>query len=305
MPDILEQARARTVELGLAPALQEELSALVADVGPVFVEQAKARAMELDLMPVLEKELAGLVADSGAALMQAAQARASELDLTPALMAELAKLSSDVLPVAMAEAKERAAETDLVDLFAKEFLQLAQDVGPTYLSQTRQMMLELDLLTAFSDEMQVVAAEVGPTYREHLHRVAPEILQAAEAEFDGLARDIAATMQRRVAQELRRSLEKNEEYIRERTGLTPEVVEDKLAYVVVAAEEALVKLVQTRTDAYQADLEEINALLAKVPNSQREDPDWLVDEIGKVSVQLLKINLPEHESELEWPGGAS
>ncbi|NIM85867.1 MAG: hypothetical protein GTO39_03430, partial [Pseudomonas stutzeri] len=46
----------------------------------------------------------------------------------------------------------------------------------------------------------------------------------------------------------------SKQYIQEQTGLSAEVAEQKLAHVVVSAEDAIANMVQQRTDGYQAGL---------------------------------------------------
>ncbi len=302
MRSLTAEVQVRARELGMESVLEAELSLLAADVSSALVKEFKARADELDMTPAIMDEVARLLADIGPSVASAVKARTDQLEVTPVLEQEIARLAARIVPVAAQEMVSRFADAGLLEAFADEFILLAQEVGPAYMSSASEMADDLGLMETFAEGMRDVAAQVGPAYRAHLKRVAPDIAAAAEAELADLSVEVMTVMEARLKQELRESLAENEQYIRESTGLTPEVAEDKLAGVVVAAESALTEVVRARTDRYQADLDEIAELLSEVPDSQNKDPKWLVNEMGKVSLELLKARLPTYKSELEWPG---
>ncbi len=229
--------------------------------------------------------------------------KVEELKLGPALEQELPRLAGEVMPVVMQEAVKKVGEMELTSLFAEELSNLAVQVGPVYMAETRKMLEELGLMDAFADGMKAQAGKIGEAYRTELHRVAPEILTALKAQQDELAQELTAWLEGRIRTELETSLRENEALIRKETGLTEEVVEQKLASIVVAADDAIRGMVKQRTDKYQADLQAINEMLKQVPDSKEKDPAKLEDEMGRVLIQLLRRKLPEYRSPLEWGEG--
>ena len=302
-PTLVKEIKGRIEALDLNARLQEEMNAMFADVSQTLSKELENRLNQPDLAPLIQKEMGGLLAEVTSELARQAQAKVAQLELAPFLTDEFGKLSAEVGPMALEQLKSRASDTKLLDTAAGELRQLAQEVGPVYLSEMRAVVEEVGLPGALRASIQDVAAQVGPQYLDEFHRVAPQIMKAARSEIDGLAEDIAYRLKERVQEEMQATLLAKKAYIEQETGLTPDQVTQKLASVVVAVQEALLNLVKQRTDRYQADLQEINQLLARIPDSQHKDPDWLVDEMVNVSLQLLKSKLPDYKSELEWPGG--
>jgi hypothetical protein len=229
--------------------------------------------------------------------------KVKELELGPALGEELPRLAREVMPFAMQQAVNKAAEMKLTPMLAEEFSNLAVEVGPVYLTEAKKMAEELDLLQDFASGMKEQAGKISEAYRNELRRVAPEILTALKAQQDELAQELTSWLEGRIRAELESSMQRNAQYVQDETGLTEEVVRQKLASVVVAADDAIRGMVRQRTDKYQADLQTINEMLKQVPECKEKDPAMLEDEMGRVLVQLLKMKLPEYKSPLEWGEG--
>ena len=205
----------------------------------------------------------------------------------------------EVFPVYREALTAKALESGLPGVFGTEFIELAKEVGPQYYSAFKEMAGELELMSSFTDAMKDVASEVGPAYRGELNRIAPEVFGELQEMRSALLQDVSETANTWLQEAVKESLEKNADYVQMQTKLTPAVVEQKLAEAVVAAEAALIGVVKKRTDRYQADLEEIQAMLEKIPESKERDTDRLLDEIGAVSLALMKANLPEYKGKLE------
>ncbi len=173
---------------------------------------------------------------------------------------------------------------------------VVNEVWPVFWDEATEAGLEADLRR----ELQELLKEIGPAYRQQIDRVAPEIFAALKEELPAMIREISDGLQTRIEAELRSSLERNEEYIRQQVNLSPEEVEKKLADIVIAALVALEDVVTTRTDRYLADLAEIEGMLDQIPPAKETNPQALLDEIGDVSIHLLKLSLPESGAQLEW-----
>jgi len=255
------------------PALQDQLKTslieVAKEVGPVYWEALKEKALE-------KKDV-----------------------LVPLVGNETLELAKEVWPVYLKEFETRIENLELGPMLREQLGQLLVDVAPEYLRAFRDMATDLQLMEAFSKAMTDVAAEVGPEYRAQFERVAPEILDAATKMRDDLLAHLADTTETWLTEVLSESLKGNQEYLEQQTKLTPEVVKQKLADIVVAGQTALTTLVTNRTNKYQADLETIQALLDQIPEATNRDPDYLVDELAKVSIHLLKAKLPEYEGTLE------
>ena len=254
---------------GLQDQLKTSLMEVVQDVSPVYLDALKEKAAE-------KREV-----------------------LVPLVSSEVLQLAKDVWPAYMKEFETRLQDLELPSIMRHELGQLLVDVAPEYLRAFQEMAMELELMEAFSGGMKDVAAEVSPAYRAQFDRIAPEILDAAKEMRDDLLTELAGRTETWLGDVLRESLEGQKEYIEQTTKMTPEMVQDKLADVVIAGQTALVTLVRKRTDSYQADLQAIQALLDEIPEASDRDPDHLVDELGLVSIHLLKARLPEYQGMLE------
>jgi len=234
---------------------------------------------------------------------KALQQKAAELKLQEAVVKEVPRVAAKVMPVLVSNLREKAAELELTPVLAKEFGALMTDVGPVYMAGARETLEELGLMDEFTKAMKEHAEELSGAYRKELHRIAPEVMDALKQQQDELAQELSTWLEQRLRTELEASLRENQEYIQQQTDLEPEAVKEKLAGIVVAADEAIKGMVRARTDRFQGDLNEINKLLAQVPLASEKDPDRLVDEMVRVLIQLLKEKIPAYESPLEWEEG--
>jgi len=233
-------------------------------------------------------------------LTKAVRQRIEDLGLGDALAEEGALLAKDVFPELIAKMKEKAGELDLTKEFAKEFGILAADVGPVYSTHFREMAEDLDLLSAFTSGMKEQAGKIGPAYRAELRKIAPDIEAELDAEKANLARELGEWLQNRVNMEVRGAMETDRFRQEAGAGFTEVEFEEILSGAVISAQDAIKGMVKKRTDTFQGDLEEINEILNKIPLSKQTDPAWLENEMGHVLIQLLKVKLPDHKSELEW-----
>jgi len=236
-------------------------------------------------------------------VLKAIEDKLTELELGGVVATEIPRLAAKVLPVFVEEAAAKAAEMELTPILADEFGKLMVDVGPVYLTEARDMMDELNLMSLFAEGMKEQSARLSEAYRAELRRIAPEVLDAVRAQQQDLAGELSQYLEKRIAGQVQSSLSRNAAYIQQETDLTPEAVEEKLASIVIAAEEALKGVVKERTDVFQEDLDAINSMLNEVPLCSQRDPTWLENEMGHVLIQLLKEKLPTYESPLEWEEG--
>jgi len=210
-------------------------------------------------------------------------------------------IGKEVYPVYLEELKSKFAEHEItMGLVTDKAAELVSAVGPAYYKEFRKVAEEMDLTDEFSDGMKDVADAIVPAYREELNRITPEVFAALNAMKGELVQDVAEMLKTSVRDVVRESLERNEDYIRQETGLTEEVVKEKLEHVVLSAEKALVGMVKVRTDKYQADLEAIQAMLDQIPDASEKDLERLQEEIGRVTLHLAKLKIPDSESRLEW-----
>jgi len=147
-----------------------------------------------------------------------------------------------------------------------------------------------------------IRAEAGLTEEEFNRKIGVVVEAAASALEKTLSK---ATVM--LQGNLQNWVKGHEQTLRAQTGLTEEVFTEKMADLVVAAESALVNVVKTRTDRFQGDLNEIQALLEQIPPASEKNPDVLLDKIGKVTLHLLKLNIPDYIPDsgetLEMQGG--
>ena len=231
-------------------------------------------------------------------LRKAVAQRIEELGLGDALAEQGALLAKDVFPELIARMKDKAGELDLTKEFASEFGKLAADVGPVYSEHFRKMAEDLDLLSAFTGGMKEQAGKIGTAYRAELRKIAPDIQAELDAEKANLARDLGEWLQDRVNMEVKGAIDINK--FSQAAGFTEAEFEEILADAVISAQDAIKGMVTRRTDTFQGDLQEINELLDTIPLSKQTDTAWLENEMGQVLIQLLKVKLPDHKSELEW-----
>ena len=257
---------------------------------------AEDATLGIDLQRALRKVAEDVYPAYWAALTERLDA---EEDLPGRVGKEVMQLAKDVWPAYKTEFEKQIADLELAPIMREQLGQLLIEVGPAYLTAFQDMAMDLELMEAFSGAMKEVADEVGPAYRAEIDRITPEIFAAAQEMRDNLLSDLAETTETWLKEALKDSLEGKKGYIEEKANITPEEVEEKLVGVVLAGETALINVVETRTIRYQADLEAIQAMLDEIPEAQNKDLDYLVTELGKVSLHLLKVNLPEYEGELE------
>ena len=213
----------------------------------------------------------------------------------------LMDIGKEVYPAFLEELKKKAVEHEVTaELVTDKAYELVRTIGPKYYEALREVAEEMDLMPVFRDGLRDVAEAIVPAYQEELSRIAPEVFDALSNMKDELVQDTAEVLKTGVRDAVRESLARNEEYIRQETNLTEEEVTQKLVYVVLSAEKALTGMVAQRTDRYQQDLAAIQAMLDQIPDASETDLESLQAELGRVTLHLAKLQIPDSKSELEW-----
>ena len=234
-------------------------------------------------------------------IREAAQKELGDPAFRGELEAALNRVVKDVRPAYLKEIEEKAKalQSELAPEIKTQLGELALDVGGEYVTALRKTVTEVGLVGEFSKVMSSVAKEAGPLYIQEVHRIAPEVFSAVKEARTKLMEDLAESMQTWLNDAIADSLQRNKKYMEVTIPLTPEGVEEKLGDVVLAVTGALTNVVKQRTDKWKADLDAIQAMLNEIPDATEKDPDRLVDEIGKVSLNLVKLSIDDYKGHLE------
>jgi hypothetical protein len=262
-----------------------------------FAAQAQAKLQDKVFRGQMEEALLDVANQVYPTYLEELKKAAAQQDVSSIVSEQFIELAKEVGPKYLDAMQAKASEMDLGSILREEFVTLASDVAPAYLDAFKDMAVDLELMEAFSEALSDVASQVAPVYRDEFNRVAPEILAKAQGMRDGLIADVSETAQTWLTDVMTESLQGKKELIEAQTGLTEDEVQAKLVDVVVAAETALTNVVTKRTDEYQEDLDAIQQMLAEIPEDDIKDLNYLVDELVKVSIHLIKVNLPEYELE--------
>ncbi len=212
----------------------------------------------------------------------------------------LIEVAEDVYPIYRDEVRDKFDELGMTDKLEDKLGEVAKELWPKYRTAFTGMLEEAELMPDLQEEVIKLVREIVPAYRKEMNRIAPEVFEAVTAMQDEALLDLEKLLEAHTTSALQKSLARNQQFILDETGLDEAAFREKITFVVLSVERALVKVVKKRTDRYEADLKEINTLLAQIPETSDKDPDWLVDEIGRVSIQLLKLNIEDYDSQLEW-----
>jgi hypothetical protein len=252
--------------------VQDACKVVLQEVGPLYADAFWKKADELKIVPELSKQLMGF-ADTAAVM------------LGPAALNEVAKqnMQSELL---------------------KELEELLTDVGSEYYHAFWQLVWEGGLDTASRAAIVDIVNAVGPAYQKEFHRVAPAIMEELKIQQALFRLDAMTVVESRLKAALESALAQKKIEIEQKTGLTEEAVQKKLGQIVMAADLAVRSIVQKRVSSIQNDLLEIDALLDQIPEASQKNEDALLEEISMVSINLIKLSLPETKVQYERQGGA-
>lgn len=292
--EITDLLQERMEEERLVEDVQRYANMAQEELRPVYQEKMMKMLDEMKIREKAQSEAQTLARQAWEMFKPKLESRLKEID--PQALAEenMDEIWAQVWPTYRELLQKKDRQYGISDTARTEAQGLVEEVAPVYWKAISEKIDETQIVPEIRTAAQDVVEEVRPTYMAELDRIKPEIRNAAEDEVDVLVEDVQVLLRDKMRGALKKSLERQERRLQADLNLSDSEMDNLMVNVAEANRKALRSLFEERTREHKVLVDEIELELEKIPLADEYNLDAIQQELFRVSVTLLKYNLPDY-----------
>jgi hypothetical protein len=170
---------------------------------------------------------------------------------------------------------------------------------PAYRDEGEKLLKGMNLQEPLEKEGLALVEELRPVLLSEVDRAWPQLQEALIVEGNEAAKQLETDLQAVLEARLEAIVRKHSTQIQGETGLTEEKTAQVMLNIIDAGQQAMLGIVEKRWGENKAKLEEIAALVDRLPALPTMTEAELLEHMRDVLMALVKSKLPDYDPEAE------